>query len=83
MDKAEVLWTDLNIYTFKGAIGVGEFSDHQESSNVVYVTICDSQSDGGTVKILALREEQVGFWASFIDANQVQAWLDTDGVPYP
>ena len=85
LDVAEGLWTNLNkvtstIYSFKGAIGAGEFADRPVSKNVVYVTIFDSQRNGGTVKILGLAEDQLDFDTSVIDDSVVQAWLDMDGV---
>ena len=85
LDVAEVLWTDLNkvtstIYSFKGAIGAGQFADRPVNKNVIYVTIFDSENQGGTVKILALGEDQVDFDTSFLDEALVQSWLDKDGV---
>ena len=83
LDVAEVLWTNLNkvtstIYSFKGAKGVGEFADRPVNNNVVYVTIFDSQGNGGTVKILAMSEDQVDFHTSVITESLVQSWLDMD-----
>ena len=80
-----MLWTNLNkvtstIYSFKGAIGVGEFADRPVNNNIVYVTIFDSQRNGGTVKILAMSEDQVDFDTSVITESLVQSWLDMDGV---
>ena len=82
---AEGLWTNLNkvtstVYSFKGAIGVGEFADRPVSNNIVYVTIFDSTRDGGTVKILALGEDEVDVGAQVITESLVQSWLDIDGV---
>ena len=85
LDVAEVLWTNLNkvtstVYSFKGAIGVGEYADRPVSNNIVYVTIFDSSRNGGTVKILALDEKDVDFGATGIKDSLVQSWIDTEGV---
>ena len=75
LDVLEVLWTNLNkvtstVYSFKGAIGVGEYADRVVSYNIVYVTIFDNSRNGGTVKILA----------TVITDSLVQSWVDTEGV---
>ena len=85
LDVAEVLWTNLNkvtstIYSFKGAVGFGEYADRPVNQDLVYITIFDSHKNEGRIKILALDSEEFDFDSPSIDDTTVQSWLDRDGT---